>query len=50
MQNKSRSKNNIAMVRQKMDTIAKTDSNSKKAWVSKEEKEAEKERCLKTLR
>ena len=30
------------MVRQKLDTIAKTDSNCKKAWVSKEEKEDEK--------
>ena len=40
----------IAMVRQKLDTIAKTDSNCKKAWVSKEEKEDEKQRCLRTLR
>ena len=40
----------IAMVRQKLDTIAKTDLDCKKAWVSKEEKEDEKQRCLRTLR
>ena len=40
----------IAMVRQKLDTIAKTDLDCKKAWVSKEEKEDKKQRCLRTLR